>query len=191
MSTSNTPATNVESLSAAKPPVGTGLSPLFAQLIALVMVALGVVGIQEALVRSGAVSQKSWTSTVVSSVDGISAAAWMVPVFVVIAAVGVLLLLVVLRPRPRKALTLAANTGVYLRTGDLSRIVEGLLQGAEGVTDVTTKATLRKLRVSATTLAAKDRNSALEADLRGRLEPALWALKRPPKVALTIRNEDL
>ncbi|MEP6814744.1 MAG: hypothetical protein ABI873_04240 [Marmoricola sp.] len=180
-----------KALPAARPPVGTGASPLFAQLLALALMALGAVGIQEALVRTGVVSQESWTRTAAASLDGLAAETWMVPVFVVVALAGLLLLVVVVKPRPRKALTLSADTGVYLRTRDLSRIADGLLEGADGVTDVSTRARRRRLLVTATTLAGKDRNAVLEGDLRDRLAPVLRALKSPPKVALTIRNEDL
>lgn len=178
-------------LSPAKPPVGTGSSPLFAQLLALLLIAAGVVGVQEALVRTGVLSQSSWTRSAVTSLDGISVAAWMLPIFVVVALLGLLLLVVVIKPRPRKALTLKANTGVYLRTADLARVIDGLIEGTEGVTDVSTKVSRRKMRVRVMTLSGRDRNSAIETDIRSRLAPALAALSSPPTAAISIRNEDL
>lgn len=178
-------------LAAAKAPVGTGASPWLALLMALALIALGGVGIQEALVRSGALAQSSWTRTAVDSADGISSETWMLPVFVAVALMGVLLLVAALKPRPRRTLTLDATTGVYLRTGDLGRMVGDLLEGAEGVTDVASRVGQRRLRLTATTLAPKDRNAALAGDLRERLEPLLRALKSPPKVTVNVRHEDL
>lgn len=108
-----------ETLGGAKPPVGTGPAPLFGQLLALLLVCVGVVGVQEALARTGIV-KTSWTSWVLRSLGGLSADFSLLVLFVVLTLLGLALLAVVFKPRPRRTLTLSAKTGVYLRTGDLA-----------------------------------------------------------------------
>lgn len=176
---------------AARPPVGTGSAPLVGLLIALALVALGVLGVQEALVRSGAIDAASWTSGMVSGLDGITAADWMLAAFVAAILLGLVLLGVVFRPRPRKALALRANTGVYLRTSHLAQVAEHLVEGADGVTEVSARSTRRKLLLNVTTVEPEEHNDALQQILRDRLAPSLDDLAHPPKVSINVRNEDL
>lgn len=182
-----------EAMSAARPRVGTGTAPLFGLLLALLLAALGVVGIQEALVRSGAVGAGSWTSAALDAVDGVEAAGWMVPVFGVLVILGLLILPVVVMRRPRKTVTLAARTGVYLRTGDLGRIADSLVDGTDGVLDVHSSATRRRIRIRATTTTSAGGGTSPVAprDIEARLAPCLSALEHPPRVKVDLRNEDL
>lgn len=180
-----------DAMTAARPPVGTGTSPLFGLILALGLIALGVVGVQEALVRSGAVDATSWTSWVLDRLDGVRSADWMLVAFAAAALVGLLLLLVVFRRRPLKSLALRASTGVFLRTRDLARVAEGLIEGTDGVTDVHASASRSRLKVTLTTVEPKERNSALGDTVHERLAPCLEPLARAPKVSVNIRNEDL
>lgn len=185
----NEPAPS-DAMRTAKPPVGTGASPLVAQLIALAFILIGAVGIMEVLSSTGAIKTTSRTAAAVDALDGLrSDSAWVPIVGVVLVILGVLLLPIVFKPRPRKGLPLDANTGVYLRTRDIARIAESALAGATTVTDVTVKATRRQLKVAATTLAAKDRNAAITDDLRSRLAPCVAALERQPRVKVSVHNQ--
>ena len=132
-----TQTSTAPAMRAARAPVGAGSAPLVAQLLALALVALGAVGIQEALVRTGAISTASWTSAVVDSVDGCGTTTrscsssrccspWS----------GCVLLPLGFLRRPRTAVALDATTGVYLRTRDLARVAAAAVEGADAVTDV-------------------------------------------------------
>lgn len=180
-----------DAMDAAKPPVGTGPAPLVAQLIALALIALGVLGIQEALVRSGLVASKSWTSAGLDAVDGTRAATWVVVVGALLILAGVLLLPIVIMRRPRKTVSLTANTGVYIHTRDLGRICGHAVEGADAVTSVHVRTAARKVHVTATTVAPKDRNAEITADVRSRLTTTLDALERTPRVKVSIKNEGL
>ncbi len=180
-----------EEMSAARPRVGTGTAPVFGLLMALLLIGLGVVGIQEGLVRSGAIGAGSWTSAALGAGDGIEAVNWMVPVFVVLVVLGLLVLPVVVMRRPRKTVTLAARTGVYLRTADLARITDSLVHGADGVIDVHSSATQRQIHVRATTTSAGTTKQVVGGDIEARLAPSLAALEHPPRIKVDLRNEEL
>ena len=177
-------------MQAAKPPVGVGASPLVGQLVAVALVALGVVGVQALLSSTGAIAQQSWITGALDAVDGTASDA---PVVLVVAVVALVLGLVVLpvafKRRPRKSIELAAHTGVRLRTRDLSRVASAAIEGADGVTDAKVRATRRKLRVVVTSVASKERNSALVEDVERRLAPTLEALESRPRLAVSVRNE--
>ncbi|KQT91527.1 hypothetical protein ASG49_10920 [Marmoricola sp. Leaf446] len=179
-----------DALRASKPPVGVGASPLVAQLVALGLIALGAVGVQALLSSTGAISQAPWTTSAVDAVDGTASDT---PVVLVVAVVAILLGLLVLpiafKRRPRKAIELDATTGVRLRTGDLSRVAKAAVEGTDGVTDVDVRASRRKLRVVATSVAAKDRDAAIRSDIESRLQPTLRALQHGPRLSVSVRNE--
>lgn len=179
-----------DALRAAKPPVGSGPTPLVAQVVAVLVIALGVVGVQEALARTGIVTT-SWTSWVLTHLAGRTADFSVLVGSVVLALVGLALLVLVVRPRPRKTLTLDAHTGVYLRTGDLARIVQSRVDGAEGVTDVDTTSQRSRLSVGVRTIEPAARDAELEADVRARLEPVFAALTNAPRLDVEITHQDL
>lgn len=179
-----------DALRAAKPPVGVGASPLVAQLIAIGLVALGAVGVQALLSSTGAITQGPWTTAAVDAVDGLASDSPVVLVVAVVAVVlGLLVLPIAFKRRPRKALELDAATGVRLRTHDLTRLARAAVEGADGVTDVRVTSTRRRLRVVATSVAAKDRNGAITSDIEHRLQPTLSAFERAPRLAVSVRNE--
>lgn len=179
-----------DALRAAKPPVGTGASPLFAQLIALALIGLGVVGVQALLVSLAVVTDTAWISSAVDAGDGIEGDSVLVLLAGIVAVVlGLLLLPVVFRRRPRKGLALSANTGVHLRPRDLAAVLGSALEGTDTLTDVRVRATRRKVRVTATSVAAKDRNGQVEDDIDARVAPALDALERRPRLTISISNE--
>lgn len=186
----STPAVHTEAMKPARPPVGTGAAPLVAQLLALAVAALGVLGIQEALVRSGAVGVPSWTSAILDAADGRTAAAWTVVAGAVLVLVGLVLLLVVVKRRPRKSLTVRAETGVYLRTGDLARLVETNLEGIDGVTHTRVEPSLRRLRIQATTFTAPGDTGGVARTIEERTRPTLEAFAKPPRLKVKVKNEE-
>lgn len=179
-------------LSSAKPAVGTGSSPFVAQLIALALICLGAVGIEEGLVRTGAITETSWTSSAVSTLDGIQHGdVWVLVTGIVAILVGLLLLVVVFRRRPRWGIALAAQTGVELRPTDLAKVAESLLAGAGAVTGSTVRATRRKVTARVSTGSTKDHDDEVREDVKHRLEPVLDALEHRPRLRVKIHNESV
>jgi hypothetical protein len=182
--------TRDDALRAAKAPVGTGASPLFAQLVALGCISAGVVGVQALLVSLDVASGRSWISSVVDSGDGIDGSSVQVVVAGVVAVVlGVLLLPVVVSRRPRTGLALDANTGVYLRRRDLGRVLEAALDGTASIARVSVRARRRTVLVVATSVDTPDRNAGIETDIGTRVDPVLAALEHSPRLRVGLRNE--
>lgn len=177
-------------LPAAKSPAGTGATPLVAQLLALALVALGVVAVQHLLVQLGAVSGDSWLDTVVQAADGVAGDSPAVLAAAIVAlVVGVLLLPIALKPRPRRTLALTADSGVHLRRKDLTRVVEAAIDGTDGVTDADVSVGRRKVKVVARSVATTDRDAALESTVREQVEKVCAAVDPSPRVDVTIRHE--
>ena len=176
-------------LEPAKPAVGNGSVPFVAQILALLLVVLGVVVGQHALVAWGWVGGPSWTRSTLSTLDDVQHDELQVLLTAVLAVVlGVVLLLTALRRRPRRGLQVAAHTGVDLRTRDLARMAQALLSGAGAVTGARVHATRRVVRVRAASGATAEQNDAVRDDVQQRLEPLLSGLARRPRLKVTIEN---
>ncbi|MDQ3158001.1 MAG: alkaline shock response membrane anchor protein AmaP [Actinomycetota bacterium] len=189
--TTSAPPTPSERMPAAKQPVGTGASPAYAVLLAVVLIALGVVGVQEGFVRSNAIDTASWTRTAVTKANDLDPADWMLAVFIALIILGLLVLVSVFKPRKRTSLALNSDTGVYLRPKDLGRIIEHAATDVDGVTDVQTAASRRRLNITVTALTPSTLNAETIASINNVIEPDLAALQRRPRTKTTIKNQDL
>ena len=173
-------------LSAAKTPLGPGIISLVGIVLALLVIAVGVVAAQTALVASGVLSGHSWLTTAVTAVNGLSPAVWMLPVGIVLALVGLWLVLTALRPRPRTGVALRATTGVFLRPRDIARLAAAAAGDVDGVQDATASATRTTVTVHITTTGAADTAAqggvvdAAKTVVAGRLS----ALSKPVRVTV-------
>lgn len=178
-----------DAVAPAKPPVGVGATPLVAQLLALGLVALGVVGVQDLLARTGLIAQAPWSDTAVSQVDGLASdSVWVLVGGIVAALLGLVVLVVALRRRPRKTLELDAQTGVRLRTRDLPRLLQGTVETVDGVTDVDVRASRRSVRVVATTVVRDERRREVATELEERIAPTLRAPHRAPRPRIKLKE---
>ena len=175
----------------AKEPVGSGSAPLVAQLVALALICLGVVGVQHLLAQLEVVQSSSWLVSLADATDGLRGDSPLVlGVGVVAALLSLPLLAIVLRRRPRTDLELTSTTGVHLRPKDLRRVVEAAVDGTDAVLDAAASATRRKVRVTVTSVAGKDRTAEITEAVRSAAESALDALQRPPRLTVTVRTDE-
>jgi hypothetical protein len=86
-------------------------------------------------------------------------------------------------------LALQAESGVHLRRADLRRVVQAAVDDVDGVssTDVTVRR--RTVSVVAHSVAAPDRDAAIESTLRSRAEAVCATVVTPPRVEVTVRHE--
>ncbi len=157
----------------------------WAVLLALVVLALGVVGIRDALVAAGAFGGSSWTKNTANAIDGLTARTWMIPAGIGLAVLGLWWLLAALKPRKRTEISLSGTPGAWMRPADLARLVQPTVENVEGVVSASTSATRRTVTVKATTTArdsAQVRTAVTEA-----VGDRLSALRRAPRVKVKAR----
>lgn len=170
--------------SAAKTPVGPGVVTVVGLILALLVIAIGVVGVHDALVAAGAAKGTSWIDTVVKPFNGLTPAVWLVPVGITLVLLGLWLLLTALRPRPRTAVALQARTGVFLRPRDVATIARHAAQNVDGVTSAKVTATPRKIAVTASTT-----TGGLQENITQAVTTRLRALATAPTVRVTVKTE--
>lgn len=179
-------ATSTTTLGAAKAPVGPGLLSLLGLLAALALTALGIVAGHDALAWGGVVQGDPWTRLLVRAIDARQASPWLVPIGVALVLLGLWLLVVALRPRPRPSTQLKAQTGVYLRTRDVARLSRGAAESVGGVLSADTRASRRAVDVTVHTTG----DSAIPAAVEEAVTRRLSALDRTPTVTVTARGDD-
>lgn len=163
---------------------GSGPIGVLGPVLAVLLLALGVLLLRDALVAAGALSGKPWLGVAVDGVKGFGPAWWLIPAGIVVALFGLWLALTALRPRSRKTLPLTSRTGVFLHIRDVARLASGAAGDVDGVLDASSAATRKKVTVTV--------HGTAEADLRETVTVAvtdrLSALQSPPRVAVTVRT---
>lgn len=177
--------------SEARPPRGTGTTPLWGQLIALALIALGVVACRDALAAGDLIDGTVWTDHALQEADGIQARDWMLVVFAAIAVIGLLLVIVATKPRPHKVVRLTADTGAYLRSRDLAHLAAAVVEDTDGVTDVKATSSRRRLKLRVRTVEHRSANQQLRDRIGQRLADVLAALETPPRTKIRISNDSV
>jgi len=172
-------------LTAAKAPVAPGRITIVGMVLALVVIAVGVVGAHDALVAAGAVNGTRWVDALITPFDRLTAAIWVVPVGVVLVLVGLWLLAAALRPRPRTSLALRATTGVFLRRRDVARLARDAAQDVDGVTSAKVGVGRRTVTVTA----AATTTDGIEQNVTDAVAARLAALATAPTVRVRVKTE--
>jgi len=170
---------------AGRTPTAAPAAAPWAVLLALVVLALGVVGIRDALIAAGAFGGSSWTKNTANAIDGLTARTWMIPAGIGLAVLGLWWLLAALKPRKRTEISLSGTPGAWMRPGDLARLVQSTVENVDGVVSASTSATRRTVTVKATTTArdsAEVRTAVTEA-----VGDRLSAVGRAPRVKVKAR----
>lgn len=174
-------STTQQPMEAAKQPIGVGPAPLVGLLVAVLIVAVGVVGVQHALYATDLVGT-SWLDETIEGVDGLRSALWVLLLGVALIVVGLWLLLGALRPRPKKAVALRAETGVFLRPRDLERLAGAAATDVPGVLDAGASATRRKVTVKVEGTGDQEVAANVTTAVRERLA----GLENPPSVSVAV-----
>ena len=145
---------------AGRTPTATPAAAPWAVLLALVVLALGVVGVRDGLVAAGVFGGSSWTKNTADAIDGLTARAWMIPAGIGLAVLGLWWLLAALKPRKRTEISLSGTPGAWMRPGDLARLVQPTVENVEGVVSASTSATRRTVTVKPPPLPVTPRRCA-------------------------------
>ena len=173
-------------MASAKQPVSVGLAGWLGQVLALMLTAIGVALMREALVAVGWVSGTSWVDSFGRRLaSGFGPSAWLVPLGVGLILAAAWLLFVAMRPRPKKTLALSGETGVFITSRGLKNLVHATADQVAGVTSVSVSATRRLVRLS---IRATDPPSVTQA-VTSAVKTKLAALQTPPRVQVHSRRE--
>lgn len=174
-------------LRAGKLPVGNGPVGWIGVVLAVLVTALGVLGVIEALIGAGAIGGRSWIAAAASSSDGQRPTRWLVALGAALILLGLWLLVASLRRRPRRVVALTSATGVYLRPKDLARLAEASASRTDGVMDAHATATKRTVSVRVTT--TSHQVTELEARVGQAVAQRLEPVAKPPRVQTRVRHE--
>ena len=139
--------------------------------LAVLLVALGVIVIREALVAAGRVDGDPWIAPVVDSLDGVVPSVLVSVVGVVVALLGLWLVVVALGRRVRTRLDVTSSTGTTLGLDDAARLAASAADEVDLVLSARASATRRSVTVMVTTLEGDDVTDAVRAAVTERLAP--------------------
>ncbi|WP_106210709.1 DUF6286 domain-containing protein [Kineococcus rhizosphaerae] len=171
---------------AASQRTGTGHIGWIGPVLAVLLLALAAVLIHEALLAAGAFASTSWLAWTVQSLRGFAPTAWLIPVGIVLALIGVWLLVTALRPRTRNTLPLTSRTGVFLHTRDVARLASGAARDVDGVLSAASTSTRRAISVTIT--ATGDSTGQMTHQVQAAVARAVGALASPPRVKVRTRT---
>lgn len=171
-----TPSGATEPMGAAQAPNDPGTISAVGIVLALLLTALGVVAVRDALVAGDVLAGTPWLQAAITPLDGLQPAGWVLPVGLVLFALGWWLLLAALRPRPRTIFAVQAQTGVFVRPRDVQRLAVTAAEHVDGVLSAKASVTRRKVTVTATTTGDERTGDQVRLAVRDGLAP----LASPP-----------
>jgi hypothetical protein len=168
---------------AARQQTGAGRIGVVGPILAILLTAIGVVLLHDAISVADNRPGRSWLAAVVDGLNGFTAEWWLIPAGVAAALIGVWLIITALRPRSRKTLAVTSATGVFLRTRDIARLASAAADDVDGVLSAHSVASRRTgtVTVESDTAGIADRVQETVAQ-------RLAALDDPLKVKVRVRS---
>ena len=170
----------------AKQPLALPAAGFTGPLVALLVLAVGLVGIRDGVVAAGWLDGSSWTGAAAEWIDGLTFDGWMIPVAIVSIIVGLLLLFAALKPRRKTAVALTAETSVYIEPAGIARVAADAARSVPGVLDARASATRRSVTVRADVTG--DDRSGLKKAIADQVRSALEPLATAPKTSVRTRT---
>ncbi len=152
-------------MSAKNPPKATPVAAFTAVLIALLLIALAVVGVHDLVVTQKWAAGRSWSRTIIDGTNGLTRADWVVPLAVVALLIGLFLLFVSFRPRRSTHQHVPGDddfVDVWIAPAAVANMAKTAAEDAPGVLRAHPKATARRVRVSVGTAPGTDRDQVVD-----------------------------
>ncbi|HZX06120.1 DUF6286 domain-containing protein [Kribbella sp.] len=169
---------------AAKPPVAGPVARAFGIVGALVLVAVGAVGIAEMLratgLLRGQVIPEGWFGRTVV----LEPAGWLRPVGIAAIVVGLILLVLALKPRRRTHL--AVGEFVWIRPAAAARLAADSASGVDSVTAASVVAKRRRLHATVTMFGEPSR---VHDEVRTAIADRLQAVTPQPRVRVDLKED--
>lgn len=171
----------------ARAPLGAAKSAFVAAFLALVLIAIGALGVRDAAVAAGWLRGEPLIPKAFDAISEFGPQPWMVPAGVALALSGIVLAVVSLLPRRPTAVAVQAGTAVYVGHGDVARVASAAALDVPGVLTATSTASARKVVVRCRATGHGDDVRALVNEA---VSDALEPLRHTPRIAVRIRQED-
>lgn len=172
------PTASPPAMDAANTPVGPGAISVIGMVLAVLLSTLGVVAVRDAFVAAGWLDGTSWLQAAITPLDGLAPAGWAVPAGLALIALGLWLLMTALRPRPRTAIAVRAQTGVFLRPRGVQRLAVTAAEHVDGVLSAKASTARRRMTITVTTTGDEGIGDRVREVVSTRLAP----LASPPTV---------
>jgi len=172
---------------AARRPISAGFLSVMGIIWSVLVIALAVVCIRDALVALDAVGGRPWITGVTEWLDGTQATRWMYAIGVGCILLGLLLLVLAVKPRPRRGIAVEAQTGVLVSKSALRRLASSSARDVDGVDTVSVSASRKWVKVDATVLSSS-RVKEVEAAMAGAVIERLSALRDKPGIRVRARS---
>lgn len=173
------------------PPPGQGREPrarpvahYVALLIGVALLAVAVVCARELWLRNDPdISWESWVDPLVLIIGSATYRPWMLPVGVLAATLGAVLMWIGVRPRTRTHRRLASSISLWTRPSDLARLISAQAHRVPGVLSARSQVTGRTVTVTVTE--AGD-DATLVGDIEAAVTPLLDTLGLPLTVQVRV-----
>lgn len=167
-------------------PLGWPASAYGALVVMIILLTTAALAIWDFLVAQRVTSGTAWVPWAVQHLDGLRAAAWMLPAGILAGALGLWLLWLAVKPRPVLAVPADGNI-LWVYPKVLAALAQAAVREVSGTVRVKVRATPRRITISAAGRGTSPQS--LEDTLRQRVEQRLAGLADPPTVKVTVRPE--
>jgi hypothetical protein len=169
----------------AKTPRRTGGTAALGITLAVLLIAVGVLAVRDALLYARLFNGRPLLHELAKVVQGLRPEAWTVVVGALLGLLGLALLVKALIRSGRRVTAVTAETGVFLRPRDVTRLVETAAEGVDGVLGVRVSAKPRRVAVSIRSTGDPDVAGRVQDAVTQRLEP----LATQPTVRVTTERQ--
>jgi len=139
--------------------------------LAVLLVALGVVVVRDALVLAGRIEGQPWIAPVIDRADGLRPSTGLAVAGAVVALLGLWLVVVALGRRVRTRLDVASTPGMTIGLGDAARLAASAAEDVDLVQSARASATRRTVTVTVSVLEGDDVRDAVRSAVSARLAP--------------------
>ncbi|MBX7454592.1 hypothetical protein GR927_41990 [Mycolicibacterium sp. 3033] len=174
---------------AAPVPVAAAGASKVAVVLAILLAALGVIGVRDAAIGLGWVSGSTWLPAAVTAADGVEPADWMAVAGVAVMLVGLVLIAIALSPRRRTAVAVSAQTPMYLTVDGIAALAGAAARDVAGVVDARATSSRRRVVVRCRVTSAD--TDAMRHTITDTVTRTLAVLQSPPRVVVRTRTEEI
>jgi Family of unknown function (DUF6286) len=190
------PVGPVKPAKAVRRPLGTLPALVPGILLAVVAIGIGVVGIHDALVywtRSGSwdlisVHGATWTGATIHWVENLTPQLWMTFAGAALALVGIWLVVLALKPRRVRGVTVTSSTYMWVEHSGVGRLAVAAAAQVPGVRSASGSAGRRTVNV--TVEAGSGDSQQLATSVRDAIAARLAPLAKAPKITVSVKQPD-